>query len=272
MIELKNISKRYGKNGVFDINLKIGPKEKVGIVGKNGSGKTTILSILAKLIKPSTGDFFCNDTILGYMPHETEYFLNDNPYLSLLFFAKLASVKEPNIKVTDILEKVGLSENSKKNIRKLSNGMKKSLGIAQAIIHDPNTLILDEPFNGLDYYSKIKMRHIIRSFDGCLIISSHEIEQIEKLCTRIIVLKEGRIITDDKITNLRERSSKVVIELKNINSKIINLLKKNFNDCIFENNEITISKCSVEKISDFLKKHKIRTLSVKKGVIEDFFG
>jgi len=210
-IEINNLSKIYGNNkhAIDDINLQI-TDGLFGLLGPNGAGKTTLMRILVTLMKPSAGEVFVNGMdlqkerknirkMLGYLPQEFSAFPKIRTWEFLDFSARLAGMnnKKDRTDIIDrLLESVGLFEARDRLASKLSGGMKRRLGIAQALIGNPQLLVVDEPTTGLDPEERIRFRNLLAemgSEERIIILSTHIVGDISSSCTEMALLNEGKL-------------------------------------------------------------------------------
>lgn len=206
-IIIKDFTKKLSHNYVLnDINLELVSGKIYGFVGKNGSGKTMLMRAICGLILPTTGHVEIDGKILGKdisFPNNVGALIENPGFISSYSGFKnlkvLAQIKNKisNDKIIEALKNVGLEPNDKKSFRKYSLGMKQKLGIAAAIMEEPELLILDEPFNGLDEESVDKVRNLIlkrKNENNIIILSCHDSQEIEKMCDEIVEIKTGKIV------------------------------------------------------------------------------
>jgi heme exporter protein A len=225
MIQTESIIKVIGEKMILkNITLHIVQGEATAIIGPNGAGKSTWLKIAAGLIKPTEGqvslegkqlkrDHYQRQQKIGYLGHQSFLYDHLTPAENLRFFANLYRVKDADKKISDLLEKVGLTFFKNEPVRSFSRGMIQRLAIARAILHEPEILLLDEPHTGLDQEaSQILNEVILRSkANGVTIIMiTHDFPQVVKTCERVITFKNGRVCDDVRIKGnstswLRER-------------------------------------------------------------------
>jgi len=209
-ISAVNVSKRYGSISALEgLTLDIRAGEVFGLLGPNGSGKTTFIRLLAGYLLPSAGSLqvagydVISDSLtvrrrIGYVPEAAPLYRDMRVGEFLAFMARLRGVPERNLKgaVERIVDQLALSDVVDKPTRALSRGYRQRTALAQALIHDPDILILDEPTNGLDPRQIIEMRQLIRSLAGrhTVLMSSHILNEVEKTCDRVAVLLNGRLL------------------------------------------------------------------------------
>lgn len=215
-IKAEKMTKIYnGVTVVNGIDLKVEKGEIFGFLGRNGAGKSTFINMLTGIVKPTSGSF----TLLGgdskttevkrkigVMPDYSTFYGSATALEHLRFFSSLSGKPASKSVCMEALEAVGLAEHANKKAGKFSFGMKKKLGVAQAIIHDPDLLFLDEPTSGMDAESGIQIQRLIRSLHEkgkTIFLTSHNLDEVEKLCTRIAIMKEGRIVKIGTMDELR---------------------------------------------------------------------
>lgn len=225
MIEVNSLTKQYGdKRGVRDISFKIDEGEIVGFLGPNGAGKSTTMNIITGYLSATSGsakiggiDVLENPLEakkqIGYLPELPPLYLDMTvkDYLDFVYELKGAKARAPEQKkhIKNICELVGITEVYNRVIRNLSKGYRQRVGLAQALIGDPEVLILDEPTVGLDPRQIVEIRDVIRELGKkrTIILSTHILPEVEQVCERVLVIKEGRIIADDTPTGLSARVS-----------------------------------------------------------------
>ena len=215
-IEIKNLTKKYGKKeALSDVNLEI-PQGMFGLLGPNGAGKTTLMKVLTTLLRKTEGEVsVCGVPIenhkeirgmTGYLPQDFSMYGNMSAYEALDYLAVLSGTDKAKRKekVPEMLEKVNLSGQTKTKVKSMSGGMKRRLGIAQAIIHDPKVIIVDEPTAGLDPEERVRFRNLLCEIakDRIVLLSTHIVGDIEATCERIAVLDEGKIRFNGTVTEL----------------------------------------------------------------------
>ena len=217
-IEVKNLLKVYGEqNAVNNISFKVDKAEIVGFLGPNGAGKSTTMKIITGYLQQTSGDAFVSGinvtqdplTIkkkIGYLPEANALYYDMYVREYLSFIAEVHQVKNSKLKTQNVIQLTGLTSESKKKIGQLSKGYKQRVGLAAALIHDPEVLILDEPTSGLDPNQIIEIREVIRQQgkDKTVLFSSHILQEVEAICDRVIIINKGEIVADDKLSNLQK--------------------------------------------------------------------
>lgn len=207
-IVINNLSKSYGeKSALKDVSVTI-RSGMYGLLGRNGAGKTSLMRILATLSVPSSGEISMNDIpiketakireIVGYLPQDFSFYRNMSVYGAMDYLGLLSNIpdKVRKERISALLEQVNLKENMRTKVKALSGGMKRRLGIAQALLHNPQILIVDEPTAGLDPEERIRFRNLLSEFaeDRIVILSTHISSDVESSCENIGVLDNGRMI------------------------------------------------------------------------------
>ena len=205
MIAIQHINKSFGAQQVLkDINLEIPAGQVLGLLGPNGAGKSTLMKILIGLWKADSGSVSVPSRI-GYLPENNP--LYEEMYVAeyLRFMAELTGV--PGYRDIDaLIEKVGLTPEKHKHIRELSKGYRQRVGLAQALLGDPELLILDEPTTGLDPNQLVEIRALIRSLgkDRTVILSTHIMQEVREMCDRVVILDHGQIRADKPINEIKD--------------------------------------------------------------------
>ena len=220
-LEIKKINKKYGdQDALIDVSFSLKKGDIVGFLGPNGAGKTTLMKIITSIIKQDSGDIKIN----GYDTQKNEistkkqigYLAENNPlYKDMLvteyldFIASLYEIENKKDKVKEIIKKTGLESEIKKKIEELSKGYKQRVGIAAALVHDPNVLILDEPTTGLDPNQLIEIRKLIQEIgqEKIVLLSTHILQEIPKICNHIIIINKGRIVENTSVQNLIKKNN-----------------------------------------------------------------
>ena len=204
MINISHINKSFGAQQVLkDVSLEIPAGQVLGLLGPNGAGKSTLMKILIGLWKADSGSVSVPPRI-GYLPENNP--LYEEMYVSeyLRFMAKMTNDKCQMTNVDVLIDKVGLTPEKHKHIRELSKGYRQRVGLAQALLGDPQLLILDEPTTGLDPNQLVEIRSLIRSLgkDRTVILSTHIMQEVREMCDRVVILDHGEIKADELIGNI----------------------------------------------------------------------
>lgn len=216
MIDVKNISKLYGEQRAVDhATFSVKKGEIVGLLGPNGAGKSTLMKIITCFIPPTEGEVnvcghsIYDDTLavrrcIGYLPEHNPLYLDMYVREYLRFAAGLGGVKNSAERADEMIELTGLTPEANKRIGQLSKGYRQRVGLAQAMIHDPQVLILDEPTTGLDPNQLEFIRGVIRNAgkDKAVLLSTHIMQEVEAMCSRAIIMGHGKILADENISGL----------------------------------------------------------------------
>jgi len=220
MIEAKNLVRRYGEFvAVDDVSFRIEPGEVVGLLGHNGAGKTTIMKMLTGFLEPSAGsvvvdgiDVFADPSAvqaqMGYLPENSPLYPELSVVDYLAYAAQLRGM-DPQHCVPEAVASTQLEEKALDPIRTLSRGFKQRVGVAQAILHKPKFLILDEPSNGLDPTQTQHMRDLIRDLarSATVILSTHIMQEVNAVCDRVLILRTGELAVDKRLDELQKTSA-----------------------------------------------------------------
>ena len=216
MLEINNITKRYGTQLALDkVSFHVDKGEIVGLLGPNGAGKSTLMKIVTCFIPPSEGSVeVCGHSIyddplavrrcIGYLPEHNPLYLEMYVREFLRFAAGVFHLDNVGQRVEEVIEQTGLTPEADKKIGQLSKGYRQRVGLAQALIHDPEVLILDEPTTGLDPNQLEEIRSLIRTVgkQKVVLLSTHIMQEVEAMCSRAIIINQGRIVSDDKMEHL----------------------------------------------------------------------
>ncbi len=222
MIEVKSLCKSYGSfKAVDDLSFKLEAGQVLGFLGPNGAGKSTTMKMLTGFLTPTSGIALINgidvveDSVaarknIGYLPEGAPSYgeMTVQQFLSFVARARLIDKTGVTSSVDGVISKLNLSEVKHQIIETLSKGFKRRVGLAQAIIHDPQILILDEPTDGLDPNQKREVRNLIRDMakDKIIIISTHILEEVQAVCNRVMIIAHGKLLVDDTPQGLITRS------------------------------------------------------------------
>ena len=232
-IELQALEHRYDREPVLrGIDLVIEHGEIFGFLGHNGAGKTTAVNILTTLITPTGGTArVCGFDVvrqraevtgcIGYLPSEVRMYPHLTAVENLEFFARLSGVAEPRTAARDTLDFLDCAEFADRRVGTFSSGMRQRVGIAQAILHRPKVLVLDEPTIGLDPRQIIEIRQLIKSLssgDRTVILSTHILPEVAQVCDKVVIINAGRIACEDTIANLTREATLEEVFLRHISA------------------------------------------------------
>lgn len=216
-IEIRQITKLFGKQKALDeVSFEIKKGELVGFLGPNGAGKSTLMKIITGFLPPDEGEVVVNGhkvesknieirKNIGYLPENNPLYTDLYVKEFLEMTAGFYKLKNGKHRVAEMVELTGLGDEQHKKIRSLSKGYRQRVGLAQALIHDPSVLILDEPTTGLDPNQLEEIRHLIReiSREKTVMLSSHIMQEVEAVCSRVIIINKGKIVADGGIQEIK---------------------------------------------------------------------
>jgi ABC-2 type transport system ATP-binding protein len=305
LINAKNLTKSFDAFiAVDNIDLDVSRGEVVGFLGPNGAGKSTTMKMLTGFLEPDSGSIeICNVDIkkdplqakgfIGYLPEGAPTYSDMEVCDFLTFVGKMRGLDNKKLlssRLTDMADQINLKEVWNRPIETLSKGFKRRVGIAQALIHDPDILILDEPTDGLDPNQKHEMRSLIKNIskNKAIVISTHILEEVEAVCSRAIIIADGKLLANEKPENLGNKflqTDAVSIKISdNIDKKIINeikssltyktvnikLIQKKHYEVLIEDKKENLN---LNKIMTELKKYKLNIYeaSFLKDSLDDVF-
>ena len=305
LINAKNLTKSFDAFiAVDNIDLDVSRGEVVGFLGPNGAGKSTTMKMLTGFLEPDSGSIeICNVDIkkdplqakgfIGYLPEGAPTYSDMEVCDFLSFIGQMRGLDNKKLlssRLSDMADQINLKEVWNRPIETLSKGFKRRVGIAQALIHDPDILILDEPTDGLDPNQKHEMRSLIKNIskNKAIVISTHILEEVEAVCSRAIIIADGKLLANEKPENLGNKflqTDAVSIKISdNIDKKIINeikssltyktvnikLIQKKHYEVLIEDKKENLN---LNKIMTELKKYKLNIYeaSFLKNSLDDVF-
>jgi ABC-2 type transport system ATP-binding protein len=291
-IVVENISKNYGAQKALDnISFSIKRGEIVGFLGPNGAGKSTLMKILTTYLKSDSGNAIVNDhdvvldqkkvqKSVGYLPEHNPLYLDLYVREYLAFNADLHKVAKSRI--DEVITLTGLTPECHKKIGELSKGYRQRVGLATALLHNPDVLILDEPTTGLDPNQLVEIRDLIKNIgkNKTVFLSTHIMQEVEAICDRIIIIDKGKIVTDKTLNNLVAEQTEQLIEVefdKQVTEELFGSLPnlksvKNTHDLVWELTFSTALDMRSE-VFDFAQNNGLKTLqiSLKNKNLEQIF-
>ncbi|MCB0281849.1 MAG: ATP-binding cassette domain-containing protein [Calditrichae bacterium] len=289
ILEVRSAGKSFSdKIVVHDLSFKVKGGETFGLLGPNGAGKTTMMRMIMNILKPDEGEILFNnesrDTLksmhFGYLPEERGLYPRAKVLDVLVYFGTLNNLNRRKAEVEAIryLDRLGLVEYTDARINQLSKGMQQKVQFIAAFLHDPDVLILDEPFAGLDPINQVVLRDILAEYKQSkkiLIISTHQMEMAEKLCDHICLINNGNVVLDGNIRDVKQkfRENAYVVEGDDVSfmhdQQDIEILEENKNACKFR------FKDPKTDISEFIakinKKTRLRRFEVVEPSLHDIF-
>lgn len=277
VLELKNVSKSFGKRKIIDnISLKVNSGEIFGFLGPNGSGKTTTIKMILRLIDSDEGEIKVNGfdnrkqfeqamECIGAIVENPDMYKYMSGIDNLKLHARIRNIDEKRI--AEVLEMVGLKDRAKDKVGKYSLGMKQRLGLALTLLHNPKVLILDEPTNGLDPAGIKQLRDILKKISHeenvAVFVSSHILTEMQQMCDRVAVLDNGKIVKIEQITSSEEEKIETIeLRLKN-KEKAIKILKEKFEVDAKEEKDSLLVTIQTEKVPEVVKELAIEDVGVK---------
>ncbi len=221
-MKITEITKIYGtQKAVDNISFSVKKGEIVGFLGVNGAGKSTTMKMLTGFVKPTSGEIFINDIDvvknpieaqkhIGYLPEHNPLYLDMYVREYLEFQAEIHKTDKQQI--NEVIEKVDLTPEVHKKIGQLSKGYRQRIGLASAILHNPDVLILDEPTTGLDPNQLVEIRELIKGLgkDKVVLFSTHIMQEVEAICSRVIIINKGEILVDKQLSELKENNEQTI--------------------------------------------------------------
>lgn len=278
-ISVNNLSKNYGSQKAVDaISFIVNKGEIVGFLGPNGAGKSTTMKMITGYLEADAGTIqVCGLPVeedgietkkkIGYLPEANPLYAEMYIREYLGFIAGVHSIPNPGPRIEEVIKLVGLTPESNKKIGQLSKGYKQRVGLAAALVHDPEVLILDEPTSGLDPNQIIEIREVIKRLgkDKTVLFSSHIMQEVEAICDRVIIINKGSIVADDNLQNLQRSSTGnqfVTVEFK---GPVDIQLLKNFKD-IIEVKNVQYSIFNIQCTNAETVKKQLLQFSIEKNI------
>ncbi len=294
-IKVEGLTKVYSTQKAIDnISFEAMEGQITGLVGPNGAGKSTTMKILTASLTADGGEAYVGGlnvsddemkvkSMVGYLPESNPLYPTMYVKEFLTFIAKIHKLKNASQRIDEVIESVGLTKEKHKKISSLSKGYRQRVGIAQAIIHDPKVLILDEPISGLDPNQIQEIRQLILKLkkNKTIIFSSHILQEVESICDKIIILNDGHIVADDELSHLqKDYSQAIVIEielLKSMSKNVFQDIDPTINFVKSEGNHYIIEVGSGEDIREAIfdrvvaDNNKILSMAMQKKNLENLF-
>ena len=278
-IKVSNLSKNYGtQKAVNNISFSIGKGEIVGFLGPNGAGKSTTMKIITGYLSSDSGQTeVCGEVVninslatkkkIGYLPEANPLYFDMYVREYLEFVAGIHKIPSSTEKIEETIKIVGLTIEANKKIGELSKGYKQRVGLAAALIHDPEVLILDEPTSGLDPNQIVEIREVIKTLgqNKTVLFSSHILQEVQAICDRVIIINKGIIVADDSLSNLQKVNSgkhAVLVTFKEkISIKLLQDLKE-----IISVEEVDINNYKIYTAQPDIVRRQIVELSLKNNL------
>jgi len=291
-ITVNNLTKIYGtQKAVDDISFKVDKGEIVGFLGPNGAGKSTTMKIITGYLQADKGaaevcGLKVNDNSnetkkkIGYLPEANPLYYDMYVREYLDFISNVHAIANKKQKIEEVIGQVGLTAESNKKIGQLSKGYKQRVGLAAALIHDPEVLILDEPTTGLDPNQIVEIREVIKTLgkQKTVLFSSHILQEVQAICDRVIIINKGKIVADDSLGNLmgKKQFNELRLEIKEIVEEgvfegIQNISRLNANTWLFKTDDADGLKRRLIEITLNKNLNIVSLQSESVGSLEDIF-
>jgi ABC-2 type transport system ATP-binding protein len=226
MLKVENISKSFGEfKAINNLSFEVQIGDVMGFLGPNGAGKTTSMRVITGYLKSDIGNIFIDNknfeddpiqakSMIGYLPEGVPLYLDFSPYLYLDYVCQVRGIKNSKKNIEKVINDLQLQEVKDVRIETLSKGFKRRVGIAQALIHDPKLLILDEPTDGLDPLQKFEVRKLIKNLSKkkAIIISTHILEEVPEVCNKCLIINDGKKVFEGTPNQLKRKVGKSLDE------------------------------------------------------------
>ncbi|MGG1220102.1 ABC transporter ATP-binding protein [Priestia endophytica] len=272
-LEIRNVTKSFkGRVAVSNFSMELHSGECLGLIGPNGAGKSTLIKIIADIISSSEGEVLLNGKNvskmkreIGYLPQYPNFFPWMTAKETLMFMGQLSGLKKAELtkSISNILIKVGLDGTEDLKVSTFSGGMKQRLGIAQALLHKPSLIIMDEPVSALDPIGRREVLNLIENIkkDTTVLLSTHILSDVEEICDRFVIIKDGMKMEDTTIRELLKRNSKskLSLEITLKDFEWINVAKNlsYVKDIEVTGNKVKVEVRNLEKNKTLLLKHAL---------------
>ncbi|MDA8668576.1 ABC transporter ATP-binding protein [Alphaproteobacteria bacterium] len=226
MLKVENISKSFGEfKAINNLSFEVQIGDVMGFLGPNGAGKTTSMRVITGYLKSDIGNIFIDNknfeddpiqakSMIGYLPEGVPLYLDFSPYLYLDYVCQVRGIKNSKKNIEKVINDLQLQEVKDVRIETLSKGFKRRVGIAQALIHDPKLLILDEPTDGLDPLQKFEVRKLIKNLSKkkAIIISTHILDEVPEVCNKCLIINDGKKVFEGTPNQLKRKVGKSLDE------------------------------------------------------------
>ncbi len=232
MLTLRNINKEFESvSAVSDVSFEVNAGRIFGFLGPNGAGKTTTLRMIMNIIQPDTGEIFFNGSIqrpenraFGYLPEERGLYQKFTLVEVLEYFAKLRNVSNPKPLIMNLLERFNLSDRAENKVSELSKGNQQKIQFINTILHDPQFIIMDEPFSGLDPVNQLLMKEILdelKSRGKTIILSSHQIDQVERICDDVALINRAKLVLSGDLKTIKRQYGEPILKISFVDETLI---------------------------------------------------
>ena len=293
-IEVQHLLKQYGEQkAVNDVSFSLHKGEIVGFLGPNGAGKSTTMKMITGYLQPDDGEIkVCGIAVskdvmhakkkIGYLPESNPLYYDMYVQEYLKFVAGVHSIQNSKFKIQSVIELTGLDIENKKKIGQLSKGYKQRVGLAAALLHEPEVLILDEPTSGLDPNQIVEIRHVIKEQgkNKTVLFSTHILQEVQAICDRVIIINKGELVADSSVEALKlnAKSNKIAVTFStDINKENLNALHAAINVAALNNHSFSITTNDVNELRRQLlelainKQLDIVSLQTEGNNLEDIF-
>lgn len=263
VVEAKDLNKTFDREVLNGVNFSLSENRTLGLVGRNGAGKTTFIKIILGFLKPTKGVIrvFGKDPgkhmgKIGYLPEKTDYHLLFSGREYLNYLARVSGIDKVDERIKEVLTLVGMNGYGQLRMSRYSKGMLQRIGVAQALLHDPAFLILDEPLSGLDPAGQKELRDLIielGELNKTILMCSHMLSEVENVCSDIAIIHQGKIVQQGRLSEILEFKNKYKLQLTGLSSPIFEKVSRSYTVNRLGEREVVFTEQHTGEKEEFLK-------------------